>query len=149
MGKWWKMMSSTTSKNQNLFFFLNSYRQTHIPDILGDVLWDQNLCEGHSEYLECQVSAILQRNYATVYISGATFWNCKVAYFNLFRPLCTLFLPLYGFLRHFFLLFAKEVDVFVAVFFKKGIDTCHCPKVATMNHFGLPGIWVWIKSLAL
>ena len=149
MGKWWKMMSSTTSKNQNLFFFLNSYRQTHIPDILGDVLWDQNLCEGHSEYLERQVSAILQRNYATVYISGATFWNCKVAYFNLFRPLCTLFLPLYGFLHHFFLLFAKEVDVFVAVFFKKGIDTCHCPKVATMNHFGLPGIWVWIKSLAL
>jgi hypothetical protein len=74
-----------------LGFFLNSYRQTDIPDILGDVLWDQNLCEGHSEYLERQVSAILQRNYATVYISGATFWNCKVAYFNLFHPLCTLF----------------------------------------------------------
>jgi len=99
-------------------------------------------------------------------------WNARCPqFYNATTPLCTFLVPLFGiakllisiyFARYarffchctdfytiFFLLFAKEVDVFVAVFFKKGIDTCHCPKVATMNHFGLPGIWVWIKSLAL
>lgn len=133
-----------------LGFFLNSYRQTDIPDILGDVLWDQNLCEGHSEYLERQVSAILQRNYATVYISGATFWNCKVAYFNLFHPLCTLF---FCHCTDFYAIFSyclRKKWTFLSLFSLKWhwhlplSKSCH-----VLNHFGLPGIWVWIKSLAL
>ena len=98
-----------------LGFFLNSYRQTDIPDILNT--WNARCPQFYNATTPLCTFLVPLFGIAKLLIS---------IYFTRYAR---FFLPLYGFLRNFFLLFAKEVDVFVVVFFKVALTLATVQKL--------------------